>query len=284
MQRLAGVEPGEPQAVPAGVGRDQGRGRAAGELDVSPGCGPSRGRRRRPRAARRPTSPGHARRRAGEAQLELRAVARGGPATAAGSVAELLTTSRSPGSSSSGSSRKLRVREAAVAAASRPSAGPRRARARAPRAARVPRARPGGRRRERSRAAPGRDPPPGSGRSAASPSISAQQAGHALLRRRAVGDVLAGERLLVHAGAHVAGVDGVDAQLRVLGGEHRAELLERGLGGAVAAPAGVRLDPGVGGDVEDAAAGARLRQREPGRGRAERARSPRRRARSSASG
>ena len=46
-----------------------------------------------------------------------------------------------------------------------------------------------------------------------------EQAGHARLGRRPVGDVLAGERVLVHLRAHVAGVDRVDAQLRVLGGE-----------------------------------------------------------------
>ena len=46
-----------------------------------------------------------------------------------------------------------------------------------------------------------------------------EQPGDAVLRRRPVGDVLARERLLVHLGAHVAWVDAVDAQPRVLGGE-----------------------------------------------------------------
>jgi hypothetical protein len=55
----------------------------------------------------------------------------------------------------------------------------------------------------------------------------------------------------VHARAHVAGIDGVDAQRRVLRREDRRELLQRGLRGAVAAPAGVGLDGGVGGEVED---------------------------------
>ena len=72
------------------------------------------------------------------------------------------------------------------------------------------------------------------------------------LGRRPVGDVLAGERLLVHLRAHVAGVDGVDAQLRAARRRGpRVELLERGLRRAVAAPALVGLDGGVGGDVDD---------------------------------
>ena len=81
-----------------------------------------------------------------------------------------------------------------------------------------------------------------------------EQARDAVLGRRPVGDVLAGERLLVHPRAHVARVDGVDAQLRMLGGEDRGQLLERRLRGAVAAPALVGLDRRVGGDVDDRAA------------------------------
>ena len=89
-----------------------------------------------------------------------------------------------------------------------------------------------------------------------------EQAGHAVARRRAVGDVLARERVLVHARVHVAGVDGVDAQVGALGGEHVGELLERRLRRAVAAPALVALDRGVGGDVDDPPAGGHARQRE----------------------
>ena len=58
----------------------------------------------------------------------------------------------------------------------------------------------------------------------------------------------------MHLGAHVAGVDGVDAQVGALDAEDRRPLLERGLGGAVAAPAVVGLNAGVGGDVENRAA------------------------------
>ena len=61
----------------------------------------------------------------------------------------------------------------------------------------------------------------------------------------------------MHVGGHVAGVDGVDAQLGVLDGEDGGELVEGGLARAVAAPARVGLDGGVGADVDDRAAGAR---------------------------
>ena len=60
----------------------------------------------------------------------------------------------------------------------------------------------------------------------------------------------------MHARVHVAGVDRVDPEAGLLGGEHACELLERRLRGAVAAPAFVGLDGGVGGDVDDAAAAA----------------------------
>ena len=76
-----------------------------------------------------------------------------------------------------------------------------------------------------------------------------QQSGHARLRRGSVGDVLARERVLVHLGAHVAGIDDEDPQVGSLDGEDPTRVLERGLRRAVAAPARVRLDRGVGGDV-----------------------------------
>ena len=44
-----------------------------------------------------------------------------------------------------------------------------------------------------------------------------EQPGHAFLGLRPVGDVLVRERLLMHPGPHVAGIDRVDAELRVLG-------------------------------------------------------------------
>ena len=91
-----------------------------------------------------------------------------------------------------------------------------------------------------------------------------EQAGHAVLGRRAVGDVLARERVLVHLRPHVAGVDRVDPQRRVLLGKDRRGLVERGLRGPVAAPAGVRLDGGVGADIDDHAAVGHARQDELG--------------------
>src|SRR6185437_2068226 len=60
-------------------------------------------------------------------------------------------------------------------------------------------------------------------------------------RLRPVADVLTGEGGLVHLGTHVARVNGVDPKVGLLGGEDRAELIERGLGRAVAAPTRVGL-------------------------------------------
>ena len=71
--------------------------------------------------------------------------------------------------------------------------------------------------------------------------------------QRTVGDVFAGERVLVHLGAHVAGIDHEHAHVGMLGREHRRQLLERGLRRSVAAPTFVGLDRGVGRDVHDRA-------------------------------
>ena len=91
--------------------------------------------------------------------------------------------------------------------------------------------------------------------------------GHHRLGQRPVGDVLAGERRLVHVGAQVAGIDPPDPDGDLLGRQHVAGLLERGLGRSVAAPAGVRLDRGVGGDAEHGAAAlAQRRQQQLGQG------------------
>ena len=65
---------------------------------------------------------------------------------------------------------------------------------------------------------------------------SATRAGHDGRRQRPVGDVFARERVLVHLGAHVAGIDDQHAQLGLLGREHRRQVFERGLRRAVAAP------------------------------------------------
>ena len=88
--------------------------------------------------------------------------------------------------------------------------------------------------------------------------MSARSAGHARLGLGAIGDVLAGEGVLVHLRAHVAGVDAEHAEVGSLGAEDGGELLEAGLGGAVGAPALVGLDGGVRGDRDDRGAGAEV--------------------------
>ena len=50
-----------------------------------------------------------------------------------------------------------------------------------------------------------------------------------MLLGRTIRDVLTWEGILLHLRAHVAGVDGVDTQARVLGAQHRADLGESGL-------------------------------------------------------
>ena len=55
-------------------------------------------------------------------------------------------------------------------------------------------------------------------------------------------------------GAHVTRVEGVHPQVRLLHREHRAEVVQRGLRRAVAAPTLVGLGGGVGADVDDHAA------------------------------
>src|SRR6185312_5167921 len=87
-----------------------------------------------------------------------------------------------------------------------------------------------------------------------------EQRRDALLGRRSVGDVLAGERRLMHRGVHVTGIEGVDVELGVLYGEDPRELLEHRLRRAIAAPALVGLDGGVGRHVDDAAAGRDVRE------------------------
>ena len=72
--------------------------------------------------------------------------------------------------------------------------------------------------------------------------------GTARLGSGPVGDVLTGEGVLVHLGAHVAGIDDEDAQVAEFDGEHPAGVVERGLRRAVDAPALVGLDRGIGGD------------------------------------
>ena len=81
------------------------------------------------------------------------------------------------------------------------------------------------------------------------------------LGQRPVGDVLVGERLLVHLRAEVAGIDPVDPKVGMLGGKDRGQLLERRLRRAVAAPALVGLDRRVRRDVDDATTRSQRRQR-----------------------
>ena len=84
-------------------------------------------------------------------------------------------------------------------------------------------------------------------------SIERDEPGHDRLGQRAIGDVLARERVLVHLGAHVAGIDHQHAHARDARRRARRQLLERGLRRAVAAPTFVGLDRGVGRDVHDRA-------------------------------
>ena len=241
------VEPRDPQPRPPQVRRRAaGASPPPGSASRSPARPPRYGASSR-RAARRPSARRRRRRRARQ-RASRDAAREPSPrrrASAAGSVADVLTTSRSPGCEEIGEVGEA-VRARAPVARRDEQAHARRAPARrlgAPPAAREARTRaPRSCRRHRARA--------GSARSAQSPSTSASRPGTLVLGRRPVGDVLARERLLVHLRAHVAGVDGEDPQVRMLGGEDARELLERRLRRAVAAPALVRLDRGVGGDVD----------------------------------
>ena len=70
-----------------------------------------------------------------------------------------------------------------------------------------------------------------------------------------VRDVLAGKGVLVHLGPHVAGIDRPHPQTRLLHGQHGTEVVERGLGRAVAAPPLVWLYRGIRRHVEDPGVG-----------------------------
>ena len=58
----------------------------------------------------------------------------------------------------------------------------------------------------------------------------------------------------MHLRTHVAWVERVDPDRRLLSSEHLADLFERRLGGAVAAPTFIWLEGRIGGDVHDGAA------------------------------
>ena len=179
--------------------------------------------------------------------------------SADGSVALVFTTSRSPGSSHSGSSRACRwwVRSW-VTTASRTSS---RARPRASGGAVA--SLPGGSTNLASAAAAVMPTPARCRGQQLRRAVAAagqrtlqepEQRRYGGRRLRAVGDVLAGERVLVHLGAHVARVDGVHAQRGLLGRQHPGRVVEPGLGRAVAAPGLVGLDRRVRRQVEDRAA------------------------------
>ena len=82
-------------------------------------------------------------------------------------------------------------------------------------------------------------------------SSSRSSAGTTVCGVGAVGDVLAGKGGLVHRGAHVAGIEGVYPQIRVLDGENGGEVVQGGFRRAVPTPAGVGLDRGVGAEHDD---------------------------------
>ena len=180
IERRRGRSPGSARTSPARPPRN-GRG-AGAQLDDASVHQPRAGQRRR------------------EVQPSaLPSVRRAG--SAAGSVADVLTTSRSPGAGSRAGRANARVRELPVAGG-RPAGARRRARARAPRAARGPRARAAA----RTRAGAARRPSGDASTSARAVAPARQvaldqreQPGDAVLGRRPVGDVLARERLLVHA-------------------------------------------------------------------------------------
>ena len=91
------------------------------------------------------------------------------------------------------------------------------------------------------------------------------EGGHHRLGPGPVGDVLAGEGLLVHVGAQVARVGPPHPDGEFLGGQDVRGLLQGGLGRAVAAPPRVGLHRRVRGDVQHrAAAGAQQRQQQLG--------------------
>ena len=73
----------------------------------------------------------------------------------------------------------------------------------------------------------------------------------------------------MHLRPEIPGVDRPDRQRRILDREHGAELVERRLPGAVAAPSLVGLDPGIGGDVDQARSRRGQQEGERGLGHAE---------------
>ena len=209
-------------------------------------------------------------RRGREAQLELGPSARVA-ASAAGRVADVFTTSRSPGARNCGRSWK----RACASSSARSVTSSRTLSRPSPRAsARLVRLRGRGGSSKRRRAHAERSRRVAGAVEAARLVAldQGEEAGHALLGRRPVGDVLAGERVLLHLRSHVAGVDRVDAEAGLLGAEHGGELRECGLRRAVAAPGLVRLDGRVGGEVDDPRAGGEMREARAGRAPAARGR------------
>ena len=239
-----------------------------------PATGEAQAPRRRGRRSRAPSMPSAAAAHLDEVQpgRQLgREVDDDGPPSgvvasiAAGIVADVLTTTRSPASQPRGQVAGDALAWRLLADRHQHPHGVAAAERRA-RAVRSPPARPAGRSGPGRRSDGGqgvtrrRLAARGTGRSAVTVD-QGEEPRHAVLRRRTVGDVLAGEGVLVHLRAHVAGVDAQHPEVGALDGEDPADVVQRGLGGAVAAPALVGLDGGVGRDVDHDGARREVRQR-----------------------
>ena len=190
-------DPREPQPRAARVGRDELDGGAAGQLDDPRRAACRRSGRGAVGARSSTIHQPRSRSGAGIAKRSSITVPGGARATAAASVAETLTTSEvarpAGGRGGRGSARARSAPSPARATIRRTSSRA----TRAPPAARWPPAR----RQLEGASALTRAPRELGGAVAAARQLAGdqrQQAGHALLRRRAVGDVLAGERVLVH--------------------------------------------------------------------------------------
>ena len=74
-------------------------------------------------------------------------------------------------------------------------------------------------------------------------------AGTLVFGKGPVRDVFIRERLLVHPGVHVAGVEPVDGDVRLLDRQDVGELFEAGFRRSIPSPPLITLDCGIGGDV-----------------------------------
>src|SRR6185312_5317080 len=76
-----------------------------------------------------------------------------------------------------------------------------------------------------------------------------EQPWHAFLRQGTVADILAGEGLLVHLRAHITGINPVDTQGRIFGGENIRKLFERCFTRSISTPALIGLDTCIAGNI-----------------------------------